>query len=176
MVSAAAVANFFIDAANKCGAEPMTNLRLQKLMYYAQAWNLIRNGNPLFDENIKAWELGPVVPSIYQKYKICGHNPIANADDSFDYSVFHETELSVLIDVFVGYGKYTTSQLVNMTHRPKGAWDRTEKNATISNECIRADFSGMKPLEGIADLVAKIPEEGFHDENGHLVLPADWED
>lgn len=153
------VANFFIDAAHKCESEPMTNLRLQKLLYFAQAWCIVRNGHPLFNESIKAWNYGHVVPSIYQKYRICGSNPIASADDDFDYAIFSEDELSVIIDVFVEYGKYTTSQLVIMTHKPGGAWSRTVRSEAIPHDYMIAELSNAKePLKGIVDLVANLPE------------------
>lgn len=159
MAKAKDVANFFIDAAHKCDAEAMTNLRLQKLMYFAQAWCIVRNGQPLFDEPIKAWEYGPVVPPIYKKYRICGSNPIAGTDDDFDYSAFSEKELSVLIDVFVEYGKYTTSQLVSMTHKPGGAWSKTIQRETIPHDYMIAELCNSKePLKSIADLVAELPE------------------
>lgn len=175
MARASDAANFFIDAAQRCDAEPMTNLRLQKLMYFAQAWSIVRNGCPLFDEELRAWELGPVVPSVYQKYKICGGNPIADADDAFDYSVFTEEELSVLTDVFVQYGKFTTAQLVNLCHRPGEPWEKTARNGVITKACMKDAFLRKTPLSGMGDILSNLPEEGYHDESGRLVLPSDWE-
>ena len=50
----------------------MTNLRLQKLLYFAQGWHLARFGRPLFDASIEAWPYGPVVPEVYRAYKEYG--------------------------------------------------------------------------------------------------------
>ena len=63
------VADFFIDIANMSEDDQMTNLKLNKLLYYAQGVFLARTGKPLFDDDIEAWDLGPVVSCIYQKYK-----------------------------------------------------------------------------------------------------------
>src|SRR5271170_6235706 len=49
----------------KCG--PMTAMKLQKLVYYCQAWSLVWDESPLFNEPIEAWANGPVVPSLFSK-------------------------------------------------------------------------------------------------------------
>ena len=59
------VANFFIGRFQEA-QDPVTNLKLQKLLYYAQGWYLAFFDEPLFDERIEAWLHGPVVPPIYQ--------------------------------------------------------------------------------------------------------------
>ena len=76
------VAEFFIQVANQSEDDQMTNLKLNKLLYYAQGAYLARTGKPLFENRIEAWDLGPVVPEVYHKYKVCGKNPIASEGDS----------------------------------------------------------------------------------------------
>lgn len=49
--------------------EPLTVWKLQKLLYYCQAWSLVWNEKPLFKEPIFAWASGPVVREVYEKYK-----------------------------------------------------------------------------------------------------------
>lgn len=49
--------------------EPLTNLKLQKLLYYAKGWYLALYDKPLFNDKIEAWVHGPVVPSIYHAFK-----------------------------------------------------------------------------------------------------------
>ena len=76
MISVYEVANYTLFFAYKRG-DLLTNLKLQKLLYYIQAWFLVKNqGQPLFKENIEAWQYGPVVREIYDKYKCFGRNPI----------------------------------------------------------------------------------------------------
>ena len=57
--TAQAIANFFL------WQEQITQMKLHKLLYYAAGWHLGFTGEPLFDEDIEAWQYGPVVPSIY---------------------------------------------------------------------------------------------------------------
>ena len=70
------IANYFIALANETGSF-VSNLKLQKLVYYAQAWHLALHDAPLFPEDFEAWVHGPVIPELYQKYKPFGWQPIA---------------------------------------------------------------------------------------------------
>ena len=58
------------DEAN--GGECLTNLKLQKLLYYQQGYHLAAFGTPLFEENVESWMYGPVVPVVYDTYAECG--------------------------------------------------------------------------------------------------------
>ena len=81
MYKASEIAKWFI-ARNKADYEMgytdelITNLKLQKLLYYAQGCVMALTDEPLFDEDIQAWEHGPVVPEIYHKYKSYGKSGI----------------------------------------------------------------------------------------------------
>ena len=68
MATALDVANFFIDSA-KDTEDPMTNMRVNKYVYFAQGYALAKLGRPLFKDEIQAWEHGPVVPALYQLFK-----------------------------------------------------------------------------------------------------------
>lgn len=63
-VRAVDVAEFILE---KLG--PMPAMKLQKLVYYAQAWHLVWSDAPLFEERIEAWANGPVVPALYQMHR-----------------------------------------------------------------------------------------------------------
>ena len=85
--SAQSVAEFFLPLHKEDDAEAMSQLRLQKLLYYAQAWHLALTGRPLIDEDIQAWRHGPAVPSVYRRYKSYGWRSIPKPDTpvpSFD--------------------------------------------------------------------------------------------
>ena len=73
------VADFFIDLSIKQSSVgngvPMTNLRLQTLVYLAQGWYLARFGKPLFDAPIEAGQQGPVVREIYDRFEEFDHQP-----------------------------------------------------------------------------------------------------
>ena len=70
MTHALNVARYLIKLAGS-GAErdPLTNLRLQKLLYHAQGWHLAVFGRPLFPDQLEAWPQGPVVPDVYRMFE-----------------------------------------------------------------------------------------------------------
>jgi uncharacterized phage-associated protein len=70
-----AIAKYFIWLANETGSF-ISNLKLQKLVYYTQAWHLALHDLPLFDEDFEAWVHGPVIPDLYHTYKHFGWKPI----------------------------------------------------------------------------------------------------
>jgi uncharacterized phage-associated protein len=74
------VAGYFIRFANKTGSF-LNNLKLQKLVYYAQAWHLALHDTPLFPEDFQAWVHGPVIPELYQEYKKFGGQRILKDAD-----------------------------------------------------------------------------------------------
>lgn len=69
------VANYFIALGDERGGE-VSNLKLQKLLYYAQAWHLALYGEPLFAEKFQAWASGPVIPELFWRYDPFGIDPI----------------------------------------------------------------------------------------------------
>lgn len=70
------VADWFIRIAHELG-DPITNLKLQKLVYYAQAWYLALNGERLIPDAFEAWVHGPVVPALYERFSAYRWNPIS---------------------------------------------------------------------------------------------------
>lgn len=78
IASAAAVANTFLDLQERDqGSFPRIDpMKMQKLLFYGQAWRLAIAGEPLFVEEIYAWPWGPVVPNIYGMFRDFGRRPI----------------------------------------------------------------------------------------------------
>lgn len=139
------VAHFFIDlaqhqSANETG-DLMTNLRLQKLLYFAQGWHLARFAKPLFDAPLAAWRYGPVVPEIYQMYKRNGAMGIDEPSE-VPADAFTNDEYDLLLDVAREYGAYSTQALVELSHAPKAPWSHTEQFAEIPKNEIQAYFAG----------------------------------
>lgn len=75
------VSSYIIEYSNKINS-PVSNLKLQKLLYYSQAATLVELGQKCFDSKIMAWEFGPVVVEAYQHYKEFGREIIPNQEDS----------------------------------------------------------------------------------------------
>ena len=113
MLAALSVANWMLVFSRKHG-DSITNMKLQKLLYYAQAWHLAEMDSPLFEENLEAWIYGPVVMSVYREFKRFRATPIDAAgikDVSCDDGL--RKFLEEIMRVFGGYSSY---QLELMTH------------------------------------------------------------
>lgn len=176
------VANFFIDLT--CSKEEgyITNLKVNKLLYFAQAWSYVRNNRPLFDENIEAWQYGPVVPSVYSTFKHYGRNNIAEVSEKLALDSFSEDELQLLIDIQREYGKYTASTLVDLTHEKGSPWEQIyngdHNHKVISPNSMKAYFSKQAPLSTFdTQDIERKGSVGYRDpSDGFLVLPAEYND
>ena len=71
------VANWFLDRADKDG-KPLDPMKLQKLIYFAHGWHLALTSKPLINEHPEAWAYGPVIPSIYHRFKKYGRDAVQN--------------------------------------------------------------------------------------------------
>jgi uncharacterized phage-associated protein len=142
MTTAARVTDYLIYKA-------LTNKRLQKLLYYIQAWHLAINNNPLFNDKIEAWIHGPAIRSIYEEYKSYVANPI---DKTPNKDVVQELgiEVTEFIDrILSAYSKYDTATLEYMTHA-EDPWQKARQgleanqssNNEITHESMQAYFAG----------------------------------
>lgn len=129
------VAKYFISKVDKDAGENITHLKLQKLTYYAQAWNLAIDGNRLFEGHFEAWAHGPVNPDLYQHYKVYGFNPIPLPED-FDLSRFGDEDKEFLDDIWNLYGRYDAKYLENLTHKEK-PWKEARGNLPEGVYCDR---------------------------------------
>lgn len=118
-------------------AEYITDLKLQKLLYYAQGCYSAKYNKSLIKENFLAWEHGPVIKEVYDKYKKFGSNGIIFEED-YNHNLDEETE-NILKKVFRYFGKYSAWGLRNMTHN-ETPWKNTEINNIISKEIIKNYF------------------------------------
>ena len=97
----------------------MTHLRLQKLVYYAQAWSLAIRDKPLFPNTFQAWPHGPVCPALWNKFRDFGFNPIPADDAKNTESLLSEDEDKFLHEVWRVYGALSAKRLEDLTHSEK---------------------------------------------------------
>ena len=83
MYDALTVAEYVIKYSTLSGM-PVSNLRLQKVLYFIQAEFMVSTNSECFNDRIEAWDLGPVVPTVYRKYKVFGASsiPIDSSKDA----------------------------------------------------------------------------------------------
>ncbi|MCW4589611.1 DUF4065 domain-containing protein [Gluconacetobacter entanii] len=141
MLSARQVADYFLTLADPDVGDEISNLKLQKLCYYAQGFSLALNDTPLFMEPIVAWQHGPVVESIYHAFKIYGSQGIP-CPVGLDFSVYDEDDRELLNEVYDEYGQFSAWKLRNMTHE-EAPWRNTDKsgaNNVISQSAMKKFF------------------------------------
>ena len=160
--------------------DDLTNMKINKLLYYAQGHCLKETGAPLFDEEIEAWQHGPIIRSVYKKYSDYEDSPIRYWDDD-DLQYVTVKEKALLMDIALNYGRYTASALRNMTHARKSPWDMVydpdERGTVIPNTIIKDYF--VNNIESIKPAEINYSEDdfiGYRDENGYIVLPKEWDD
>ena len=128
-VTASTVADFFLTFCQEHG-DVITHLKLQKLVYYAQAWHLALKGKPLFEEQIEAWVHGPVTPSVYSRFKKSGWAPISVAPVKPALAAAVQKHL---IEVFSVYGHFSAWDLERMTHQEE-PWQRARAGLSPDQE------------------------------------------
>jgi len=94
---------------------PMTAMKLQKLCYYAQAWNLVWEEQLLFDSRIEAWANGPVIPELYRMHR--SRLQLAAGDIPGDSTKLSSDEKGTIDAVLEFYGDMTAHELSDLTHR-----------------------------------------------------------
>lgn len=159
--------------------DDLTNMKMNKLLYFAQGHYLSKYGSPLFSDGIEAWDHGPVVPSVYNAYKEYGDRPINGYDEGLLSAMTPEAE-DVIFGVARKYGKYTASALRNMTHVVGSPWDQVHKanrtHVEIPLPLIQNYFNGAEGLEPAAKQFNESDFIGYRDRDGVLVLPKEWDD
>jgi len=127
MTSATDVARHLLWLASREeDGEGVSNLRLQKLLYYVQGWSLALRGKPAFGERIEAWKHGPVVPDVYQQCTRYGYNPIPPLPDD-GKTVTDATERSLIETVWQEYRCYSAEGLRDLTHTER-PWVETRSD------------------------------------------------
>lgn len=142
MYSVLTVARYIIWYCKKHGFS-ISNLKLQKILYFVQAEFLVSKGVPCFEEDIEAWDFGPVVPEVYHEFKVFGSSDIPKHVCK-DANLMILNDDKMLIDDMVDQSaQYSASDLVEITHNQDPWNDAYEKycNNIISKESIEDFFS-----------------------------------
>lgn len=146
MYTALSVARYIIDYCNEIG-RGISNLKLQKILYFVQAQFLvsISNNTPCFSDPIEAWDFGPLVPSVYHHYKVYGSAIIPS--DKNDpllpiYQRISESDKKLINYMIDQIADYSASTLMQVIHNqdPWGNAYVQGQNNTIANEDIRRFF------------------------------------
>lgn len=164
------MANLMLDEADRVSVK-ITNLALQKLLYFAHGIHLVQTKEPLVSGYFEAWQYGPVHPSAYKAFKAAGSSPIAFRATGQDPMTGapreivtpNESRLTSLMQQVLGsYGRMSPGRLVDLSHAKDSPWSYVvEKSRTevafglrISDNVILERFRhhkvsiGLEPLSG----------------------------
>ena len=139
----------FEAAKNICNLSDwtITNLQVHKLLYLAHMVYLGRENTPLVDETFQAWMFGPVLPKVYNKFKIFGNSPVRRQIfNNLEYPRIEQEEKEeflVLKETWELLKDKKGWELVSLTHREGGAWEKyfyPDANSLIPNESIIEEY------------------------------------
>jgi uncharacterized phage-associated protein len=146
MTTADAVADYLVALAHERG-ESVNNLKLQKLLYYAQAWHLALHDEPLFPEKFQAWSTGPVIPALYERFDEYSYHDIPALNPAPDLGSETVRLLEQIADDYMSIDEYDLS---SMTYQEapwlnaRGGCDISDAcNAEIGEEDMRSYFRRM---------------------------------
>jgi uncharacterized phage-associated protein len=126
------VAKFILSLADTDADECISNMKLQKLLYYCQGFCLVMLGRKLFPDPILRWDHGPVVRTIWEDYNRYGAGAI-DYPTGFDASQIGPDEKHVINEIYSLYGQYSAWGLRNMTH-DEPPWQNTLPNGEITED------------------------------------------
>lgn len=138
MISCFDVARYFLALVDEDAGDSLSNLKLQKLAYYAQGFHLALYDEALFPERIEAWQHGPVVPEMYHAFKKFGAGPV-QMDGEFDPDKYSPEVFGLLDEVFSVYGQYSALRLRDITHQ-EPPWRQTPNGEAIPLDLMRDYF------------------------------------
>jgi uncharacterized phage-associated protein len=140
--AAADVARYFLAKTDESVGELISNLKLQKLCYYAQGVGLVARGEPMFSEPLEAWLHGPVAPDLYREFRQYGAGAIPPVHD-LDLEAYAPADRMILDDVFEFYGQFSAWRLREMTHQEAPWRDAYEEGQScrIELDALRTHFS-----------------------------------
>jgi uncharacterized phage-associated protein len=164
-------AKYIIALLDSKGDDSLTNKKLQKLLYYVQAWNLAVFGTPLFNEQPQAWRHGPVYPTVYQAYKKFGSEKVS-IDDEYERTALSSDEtvqlmehehrlpveqLGLIEEVMKKYATRSALHLEIISHQEKpwldareGLGDFDASANVITHESMRQYYSSLRKKKEVA--------------------------
>ena len=151
-----AVANFVLDACASSGRQ-ITNLSLQKIVYFCHVWSLIELGRPLVKHQFEAWQYGPVLQSLYREFKAFDRTPISTRATGIDpatgakrvaVGMFDAETENLLRRVVNSYSRLSAGQLVDLSHVEGGPWHVVWNHQGSVNPGMKIDDRTIKNFYG----------------------------
>lgn len=141
-------AEYILAKLNENGEAFVSTMKLQKLCYYSQAWNLAWDNKPIFGEPIEAWINGPVVDALFQKHKGCLN--VKSGFSSGNPQNLAQDEIETIDSVINAYGHLDGFSLGSLTHAEdpwiaaRGGMPSSHRShAVITNDSMRDYYAAQ---------------------------------
>lgn len=134
MATASKISKYIVKEALK-RKMPITNLKLQKILYFVQGVHLVMHDKEAFSDKIIAWEYGPVVKDVYYEYAIYGANDIIPMDknEKINLSMRLKKAVNFVLNDLL---KYSDIALVKETKKEGSPWSKVSLNEEIDTKDI----------------------------------------
>lgn len=125
------VANAILDHSDAQGMA-ITNMALNKLVYFSHGWHLAIYDRPLVDSRFEAWQFGPVHPQLYKQFKVFGDQPILTRAERVDFitggyvAVEYDFDANTMLHIekiVDFYGGMSAAKLSSISHERGAPWD-----------------------------------------------------
>ncbi len=139
------IANYFIKKLTEEPEKGLDAKKLQKLLYYSQAWSLVLREKPIFEDKIEAWIHGPAVYKVWDAFKFHIFSSLSESTISNeDIGILDEEEKKFLDNIWTIYGKFDGEYLEALTHSElpwqearRGIDEREPSSKEISHDSMK---------------------------------------
>ena len=135
MYKAMDLANYIVDKCIKDNV-PITNLQLQRILYFVQK-DFLKRGSPAFSDYIEAWEFGPVVPNVYFYFCGFGATPISISRDSVPNLTSDKNIIDNIVEAKRDLDSWVTAK---ETNKITGAWSKVFNDGKGSQHIMPVDL------------------------------------
>jgi len=171
MLAADDITDYLLSKEVKMNGKGITNLDVQKILYFAQGWHLALTGERLFEEELRAWVHGPAVREVYFRLAQYERSPIPiNEVRGNPTRDLPEGVRAFLDQVWTKYSAFRTGKLVELTHQPgpwqiaRGELDAQQRSDTPLSTSDMMEFFRTKYRDVLATLKRAEPDESFVDD------------
>jgi uncharacterized phage-associated protein len=126
---------------------PMSAMKLQKLVYYSQAWSIVWDDDCLFSQPIQAWKNGPVTPALWDAHRGQFRVHDITGGDGTRLTVAERDTINRVLEFYGDKDAQWLSDLTHMEDPWKNAWAQGQ-NTEITPEALSEYYSSIEPPEG----------------------------
>lgn len=156
------IAEHLIKKMNALDEGDVSNMKLQKLLWFAQKTCFDLSGRPLFEDDFQAWQYGPVVPSVYSTYAVFGRNHISDnyLNEIEDISDFDDHVLNLTIETYKIYSAIGLMKLSHKDHLYKEAYEKGCKHPIHFKDIVSESNKRRKDM--LEDICQAVQDEGIN--------------